>query len=171
MKTLILSLVLFVGTAAGQAAIPCLVNTARFDPLRYTPPVWELPPASTRNFKIQPGGQWMLPIWMPVAGRCVGSFDSYDDRDDVAVAVMDAFGKYIRVQPAGDIEVLFLDRVSLDLRLANRSHSNYYSSGRQFSGSFAVDLPPGMSYLLLSNKHSFAAPKSVNLTLGRPVKQ
>lgn len=141
MKTLILSLVLFVGTAAGQAAIPCLVNTAGFNPLRYTPPVWETRPAISANYKIKQGNQLVVAISMPVAGRCVGSFDSYDDRDDVAVAVMDAFGKYVRVQPAGDIEVLVLDAAGLASRNRNISYAGYYSSGRQFSGTFAVDLP------------------------------
>lgn len=162
------ALCLGIFAVAGSAqAIPCLVNTARLDPSQYTPPVWDLRPAAPAVLKIAAGSQWIVPVQMPVRGTCSGSFASYDDRDDLAVAVTDAAGRYIRQKPQGDIELVVLDTFGLEMRNANRSYAAIYSSGRSFGGTFAVDLGPGIYFFVLSNKHSYLAAKSVNFTLGK----
>lgn len=167
MKRIILTLS-FIGIFAvvGAAQFPCLVNTAKFDPTRYTPPVWSPRPADTAVYKVTAGGSWVITISMPAAGHCVGSFESYDDRDDLAVIVTDNLGHYIRKQPAGDIEILFLDATNLVARNAGRSYAAIWSSGRTFGGTYDVSLNAGNYYVVISNSHSYLAPKSVRFTIG-----
>ena len=155
MKSLILILAL--ATAASAQAVPCLewLNNS-----------WQPRREDTLTYKITAGGQWTVPVHMPVAGRCVGKFDSYDDRDDLAVTVTDNLGRYIRKQPQGDIEIIVLDMFGLELRNKNRSYVAAWTSGRSFGGSFDVPLGAGVWYFVISNKHSYLAPKSVTFTLG-----
>jgi hypothetical protein len=80
---------------------------------------------------------------------------------------MDAAKNYIRQQPAGDIELLILDVFGMANRNGRRNYASWFSSGRQTSGSFDIDLPAGDYFIVLSKTHSYLAPKSVNFTLGR----
>jgi hypothetical protein len=169
MKKIILIAVMVAAAAvAGNAQVlQCVTNKAKFDPYRYTPPVWETIDAASITVKLRAGTEWVIPFRMPVRGRCAGSFDAFDDRDDVAVVVMDAAKNYIRQQPAGDIELLILDVFGMANRNGRRNYASWFSSGRQTSGSFDIDLPAGDYFIVLSNTHSYLAPKSVNFTLGR----
>ncbi len=162
MKTIIIILALAV---AAVAQTPCLENAAAG---QSRSPEWVPARAFSTVLKIAAGGTWQIPIFMPAPGQCVGSFESFDDRDDVAVVITDAAGRYIRKAPAGDIEVLILDAAALDARNKHRSYAAWYGSGRQFSGTFAASLPAGWFYIIISNQHSFLAGKTVNFTLGRP---
>lgn len=155
MKTLLLILALSV--AASAQAIPCL---------EYVNNSWQSRRVDTATYKIVAGGQYVIPVSMPVNGYCAGSFESYDDRDDVAVAVTDNLGRYIRKQPAGDIEVLVLDVFGLELRNKSRSHVAAWTSGRSFGSQFNIPLGRGIWYIVISNRHSYLAPKSVTFTLG-----
>ena len=155
MKTLLLIFALSV--AASAQAVPCL---------EFLNGGWQARRADTATYKIVAGGQWAVPVSMPVNGRCVGSFESYDDRDDLAVVVTDNLGRYIRKQPQGDIEILVLDPFGLELRNKNRSYITTWTSGRSFGGSFDVPLAAGVWFFVISNRHSYLAPKSVTFTLG-----
>jgi len=155
MKTLILILAL--AAAASAQAVPCL---------EYFNNGWQSRREDTATYKITAGGQWTVAVYMPVAGRSSGSFSSYDDRDDLAVTVTDNLGRYIRKQPAGDIEIIVLDMFGLELRNKNRSYVAAWTSGRSYGGNFDVPLGAGVWYFVISNRHSYLAPKSVTFTLG-----
>ena len=169
MKKIILIAVMVAAAAvAGNAQVlQCVTNKAKFDPYRYTPPVWETIDAASITVKLRAGTEWVIPFRMPVRGRCAGSFDAFDDRDDVAVIIMDAAKGYIRQQPVGDIELLIFDVMNMANRNARRNYASLFSTGRRTSGAFDIDLPAGDYFIVLSNTHSYLTPKSVNFTLGR----
>lgn len=163
MKTLILIFTLAIA-AAGQQTVPCLTHDGNG---------WIVPfAADPTSFKIQAGGEYPIPVSMPVVGRCVGSFAAFDDRDDLAVAVTNAASKYIP-PVKGDIEILVLDTAGLARRNAGQSYVNYWNSGRSTGGWFDVPLNAGVYFFVISNKHSYLARKTVLFSLGQrpPVKQ
>lgn len=156
MKTLILIFTLAIA-AAGQQTVPCLTHDGNG---------WIVPiSADTTTFKVAAGSQYVIPVSMPVAGRCVGSFAAFDDRDDLAVAVTDAARNYVE-RPKSDIEIIVLDTAGLQRRNAGRSYVAYWSSNRSSNGNFDLSLREGVYFFVISNKHSFLARKHVDFTLG-----
>lgn len=124
--------------------------------------------AFSQTYKINLASWWQIPFYMPVAGRCVGSFDSYDDRSDAFKMVQDAAGRYVRVPVSGDIEILIVtDQEWARIRgaIGTLSYQAVYSSGRSYGGAFGVDLAPGWYHLVINNSFSNGA-KSVNLKFG-----
>jgi len=180
MKTLTLALALLFPLAL-HSQIPCLENIARpgandtiFMPGMAAPLPIHTPQWATRTtedtavYKLNGGGAFQIPIWMPEPGRCVGSFASYDDRDDLAVAITDAAGNYVGVRPRikGDIEIIIVDETGYVLFERNRQYAAFWSSGRRSAGWFDVPLAAGHYRLIINNRFSMLAPKSVTLTLG-----
>lgn len=156
MKTIILIFTLAIA-AAGQQTVSCLTHDGNG---------WIVPlSAAATPFKIQAGGQYVVPVSMPVAGRCVGSFAAFDDRDDLAVAVTNAASKYIPPVKS-DIEILVLDTAGLQRRNADQSYVNYWTSGRSIGGWFDIQLNAGVYFFVISNKHSYLARKTVLFSLG-----
>lgn len=152
MKTLILILTL-AAAAAGQ--LICVNNDGS--------PV----PPIDRKVNLTTGGVWQYDLFMPVSGRCVGAFTAYDASDDLNRTAANVLSKYVD-RPKGDIEVLILDYFQYAAWLKGRSNSPLYSSRPQLSGRFAVDLDAGYYKLVLSNRHSKFAPKTVDLMIGWP---
>lgn len=166
MKILVFAACLLAATvAAGQRTLPCLVNVADAG----KPPVWTTPSdVPPFTFKIMAGDSYILPISMPVAGECVGTLESYDDRDELAVAALDAAGNYIAIKPAGDIEMEILTPTQLDLRTARLSYVASYTTHRVTSYAFNARLSAGVYFLVLSNRHSPLARKAVTIQFGKP---
>lgn len=120
------------------------------------------------TYKVAAGAYMPIYINMPVNGQCVGSFESYDDRDDLAVIVTDNLGRYIRTQPKGDIEIMILDIFQFTFFQRNGSYIAAYTSGRSFGGTFNAELPAGPYWIVINNRYSMLARKSVTFTLGEP---
>lgn len=178
MKTIFAILILS-AAAAGQSFIPCLENIAApgvndsvwypgmAAPMPVHKPKWETRQTSdTAVYKLLGGHAWPVPVSMPAAGRCVGSFAAYDDREDAAVILTEAAGRYIPQKPAGEIEILLVDPVGFERFKANRSFVALWSSGRRVNGSFDISLAPGVYYFIINNRFSMLAAKSVTFTLG-----
>lgn len=155
MKTIILIFTLAIA-AAGQGSYLLCTN------LDGSP----LSPAFSQTLNVANGDALHYDIVMPVAGRCVGAFTAYDASDDLNRTAANVLGKWVD-RPKGDIEVLIMDEMQFALWLKGRSNAAFYQSRPQLSGRFAVDLPIGNYKLVLSNRHSKFAPKTVDLILGQ----
>lgn len=125
-------------------------------------------PVLSREVKLNGGGQWSQFFYVPRPGRCIGTFNAYNDNDDASELIYDVIlGRYIRRKPPGDIEILIYDEFNYRLRLQNRNHVALYSSGRETSGNIDVMLPAGRLVIVVSNMHSYLVRKSVSLSLGQ----
>lgn len=178
MKT-ILAILIFAAAAAGQTFIPCLENVA--DPgvndsvwfpgmaasLPVHTPKWETrQTADSAVYKIAPGSWYAVPLSMPAAGRCVGSFASENDNDEAAEIIINAAGNYIPNKPGGEVEVLLVNPDNFARFRVNRNFIAAWSSGRAVRGSFDLNLPGGLYYLIINNRFASITAKSVRLTLG-----
>jgi hypothetical protein len=136
------------------------------DPRRV--PEWQLRAASATVYKLNGGAAWHYRFIVPVDARCVGAFLAEDDRSDLWTYAQDAAGKRIGVpiKPKGDIEIMILNLRQYDDFVNFRSHTAVYTSGRSFGDTFSVDLAAGWYELVVSNRHSILAGKSVTLAFG-----
>ena len=154
------------GTTTGRSSTPThwTVDGPKYSEVQV--PIWAARTAETQTYKLNGGAAWQVPFFMPQPGRCVLAFESVDDRPDVAVVITDAMGRYIRKQPVGDIEIMILDPIQFNEFNRFKNYAARFSTGRQFSGNYAVDLPAGWYNLVINNRHSYLASKSVTVAFG-----
>mgnify|MGYP001258222794 CR=1 FL=1 len=139
---------------------------------------WQVPPqpepvvvdAFEQVYKLNAGAWWTVTFFIPVAGRCVGSFNAYDDRSDNYKTVMDAAGRYVSVpvRAAGEVEIIVIgdhEMARIKGAISTQSYRAAYSTGRTFGGTIDGSLQPGWYHLVIYNGFSNAA-KSVDLKFG-----
>lgn len=181
---LFLLTIVFVGSAAAQMVYytPCVVDVQEYPRTIQLPrwengvllipkqpqPIWEPIKGTSSVYKTNPYSYWQIPVSMPVAGHCVGSFESYDDRGDIGIGATDALGRYAgtKQRPSGNIEILIMDEINFVRFQRNQAYRAEFSSGRRVSGEFSAPLRPGFYRLVINNNYSLAY-KSVTFTLGR----
>lgn len=130
----------------------------------------QLVDAFSEVYKLNALQWWHITFYMPVAGRCLGKFASYDDRSDTYKIVQDAAGRYVRVpvETRGDVEILVITNdewARIKGAIATSGYRAVYSTGRSYGGTFDVDLTAGWYHLIVYNGFSASA-KSVSFTFG-----
>jgi hypothetical protein len=191
MKMLLFSSLLLGVLAIPAAAqfTPCLADAQTYPPIDYRSPppapvfvngtwqfpgrpqpIWQQREAYSQVYKLNAAAWSYVAFLMPVAGRCVGKFDSYDDRSDAYKVVQDAAGRYIRVpiRTAGNAEIIIVpDREWARIRgqISTSSYFPAFTTGRSFGSTFHADLQAGWYWLVVYNGYSAGA-VSVNLSFG-----
>lgn len=189
MIRLIVFICLLCGTAAAQFS-PCLMDANPAPTLIEMPGQYRFPgvipimiPDMRRvpqwvpreafiepAIKINPLGSYLWEFYMPVAGRCVGAFDSYADINGANMIGREMLGQHTGVRmakPTGDIEVIVFTAAEYQAWRTGRSTTTRGgSAGKQTGGRFAVDLQPGWHVVLLNNAHSGFTAKIVSFIFG-----
>lgn len=120
-------------------------------------------------YQLNGGAIWQWSFYMPQKGTCVGAFASTDDSSDIWNLLVGAAAAYAGVKPPtskGDIQILVISENQWSAFNRDSSYRAVYSSGRSYGGTFRVELSPGWYRLVISNKHSHLAAKSVAFTFG-----
>lgn len=108
---------------------------------------------------------------MPAHGSCVGAFDSYNDRSDVAGPLLrSAIGYYTGIpmsKPKEDVEIIIMPWPDFEAGFARgRGYRKLAGSkGREVGGTFEVDLAPGWYAFVVNNRPSITA-KIVSISFG-----
>lgn len=110
---------------------------------------------------------WQLQFEVTQPRRFSAAFDSRDNRDDLAVAITDVYGRKVGIQkPAGDIEIMILDERNYSSFTGGKSYAAYFTTGRRYFGTIDVSLKPGKYRFVISNRHSALASKQVSISFG-----
>lgn len=158
MKVVLFIIAFCVSAAAQIQYIPCIVDKQTYGPGDRTlvvqngmwvprkAPIWQPVQLPSTVLKLNAGTSWNFAVSMPVNGKCRVTFDSKDDRPDLAKVATDALGRRIGVpiKPPGDIEIVIVDEFGFTEFSRGRSYMAYYSSGRSFAGTFDAPLPRGV---------------------------
>ena len=113
------------------------------------------------------GGHWHIQFKLLTAATISGSFESRDARDDLTVTATAVASSRLRIPNTvqNNIQVLILDEVNYSRFTGGQSFVAAYDSGRVIGGQIKANLAANSYHLVLSNRHSLLAAKSVRLEL------